>query len=164
MAASSSAAAAAASPSRLWTEQRWRGRRWRLAPAPWASGAAWRWRRWPRRGGRAGGGGSGSPSSSHCGGGCGCGDCSGGCGCGGGGGDGATAPVPLPSSSLESAATPSAMPLRPWRQAPDDYCVTSHTRGSSGVSASWLLAGWMAGWELASALPAVPCAPYLWIC
>jgi hypothetical protein len=32
------------------------------------------------------------------------------------------------------AAIPSAIPRRPWRQAPDDYCVTIRTRGSSGVS------------------------------
>jgi hypothetical protein len=38
------------------------------------------------------------------------------------------------TASLESAAIPSAIPLRPWRQAPDDYCVTIRTRGNSGVS------------------------------
>ena len=39
------------------------------------------------------------------------------------------------SMSLSSlAAIPSAIPRRPWRQAPDDYCVTIRTRGSSGVS------------------------------
>ena len=37
------------------------------------------------------------------------------------------------TAALESAAIPSAIPRRSWRQALDDYCVTIRTRGSSGV-------------------------------
>jgi hypothetical protein len=66
-----------------------------------------------------------NPSSPGCGG---CGGGGGGGGCGGCGGCGSSS-----STSLSSlAAIPSAIPRRPWRQTPDDYCVTIRTRGSRG--------------------------------